>query len=556
MSCEWRRRFRLHGCLTAGLLALTCSVHDITAEVKFGGMTWYHSDDPSRLKLSDSGHLEWKPRKPQQIVAHFAPRLLDKKGDTVEISLLWKSEGETTSKNFDDNIAMTAGTGDFRLGVFASKGQRIARDRGGPNQDRFREYRGYQARFSPNVPRSDKRFRDKTGEVHKPGMLAKRVKSSDVLLSNTNPYKSFMNTGGWGLPPGKFGTFRVLLKRTSDDTVEFSITIGRTTYTARDKVSRDQPRLIDTLAIQFPNARPYSLVALAMPDKDGRPTKAPAGACAVRGRFLLEVDLALPVSGKDPTPRPGTLKPGWWPFVAARWADMYMHDGVWENGSAGPGPPATPGLGGTGVHVKLDCGGAGNGGFAVYGMARDNLGGGGKPTGKPKGDPIANGWFHNIDWGGERTGDILMRINALTAGEYTLRCYHNHWEPGKQSTRNRLDQPSKMPNLPRVRAVPLPEARLSGYNGWDIGLGAGKGVTSIREARNINVTSVTSDEKVATSLIRFRTDGINDVLVIIDGGDNTYPDPARRRREGSKGVLNAFRLEQTRVAKKPPSSKE
>jgi len=439
---------------------------------------------------------------------------------------------------------MTAGTGDFRLGVFASKGRRITRDGGGPNQDRFGEYRGYQARFSPNVPRSDKRFKDKTGEVHKPGMLAKRVRSSDVLLSNTNSYKSFSNTGGWGLPPGKFGTFGLLLKRTSNDTVEFSITIGKTTYTAVDKVSQDQPLAIDTLAIQFPNARPYSLVTLALPGEDGRPATTRAGGCAVRGRLRLEVDLALPTNGKDPTPRPGTLKEGWWPFVATRWADMYMHDGVWEDGSSGARPPATPGLGGTGIHVKLDCGGAGNGGFAVYGMARDNLGGGGSPTGKPKGDPIANGWFHNVDWGGQHTGDILMRINGLTAGRYTLTCYHNHWEPGKQSTRNRLDQPSKMPNLPIVRAIPLPAAPPAGYRGWDIGRGTGKGVTSLREARNINVTSVTSDDKVSTSVIRFQTDGTNDVLVIIVGGDNTYPDPARRGREGSKAVLNAFRLEQ------------
>jgi len=544
MLCECRSRFRLLGCLAAGLLTLICSAHDVAAEVKFGGMTWYHSDDPSRLALNASGHLEWKPKKPQQIVAHFAPRLLEKKGDTVEISLLWKSEGETTSKDFDDNIAMTAGTGDFRLGVFASKGQRVVRNGGGPNQDRFREYRGYQARFSPNVPKSDKRFRDKTGEAHKPGMLAKRVLSSDVLLSTTNSYKSLGNTGGWGLPPGKFGTFRVRLKRIAADTVEFSITIGETTYTATDRISSDQPRRIDTLAIQFPNARPYSLVTLALPGKDGRPINAGASSCAVRGRFLLEVDLALPTSSKDPAPRPGTLKPGWWAFVAARWADMYMHDGVWENGRSGASPPATPGLGGTGVHIKLDCGGAGNGGLAVYGMARNSLGGGGTPTGNPQGDPIANSWFHNIDWGGERTGDILMRINGLAAGEYTLTCYHNHWEPGKQSTRNRLDRPSKMPNLPLVRAVPLPAALLPGYRGWDIGRGTGKGVTSIREARNINVTSVTSDGKVATSVIRFRTDGTNDVLVIIDGGDNTYPDPARRGREGSKGVLNAFRLEQ------------
>ena len=264
------------------------------------------------------------------------------------------------------------------------------------------------------------------------------------------------------------------------------------------------------------------------------------------GRKLsLKVDLALPKSEKDPTPLAGTLKPDWSPFVAARWADMYMHDAVWEDGSGG-GPPGGAGIDGSGVHVQLDCGGSGNGGFAVYGMARDNLGGGGRPSGKPQGDPIANGWFHNVDWGGENRGDILMRINGLPAGEYELTCYHNHWEPTKQSTRNRLDKPSGMPNMPRVYAAGLPAEPLPGYRGWAMGKGTGKGVTLIKDARDIDVTSETSDDKVATSFIRFRTDGTNDVLVIIDGGDDKYPDPARRRREGSKGILNAFRIEQVK----------
>jgi len=265
---------------------------------------------------------------------------------------------------------------------------------------------------------------------------------------------------------------------------------------------------------------------------------------AAKGKIVLKVDLALPQSEKDRTPVPGTLKPGWTPFVAARWADMYMHDAVWEDGSGGGKPPKTTGLADTGVHVLIDCGGGGNGGFHVYGMARDNLGGGGKPRGKPQGDPIANGWFHNIDWGGENRGDILLRIHGLPAGEYEMSCYHNHWEPKKQSTRNSLDQPSRMPSMTGVRAVPLPPEPLPGYRNWSMGLGAGKGITSIKEARSIKVTSETSDDKVATSLIRFKTDGANDVLVIIEGGDDKYPDPARKRREGHKAILNAFEIHQ------------
>ena len=257
--------------------------------------------------------------------------------------------------------------------------------------------------------------------------------------------------------------------------------------------------------------------------------------------LCLKVDLVL-TQCEDPNQQiiPGTAKPGWWPWVV-RGTDMYMHDAAWERGENGQGPPPdTNGIGGSGVHVAITCGSEGNGGFHVHGMCRDNLGGDGCPTGAPDGDPIANGWFHNIDWGGEKTGDVLMRINGLPAGEYELISYHNHWEPCTQETRNCLDCTSNMPNMPRVSAQSLPTDSL-GYN-FGFEFGTGMGVTPIQDACDVDVSCVTSDDDVSTSTIRFFTDG-SDVLVIYDGGDNTYPDPARPKREGSKGILNAFILQ-------------
>ena len=204
------------------------------------------------------------------------------------------------------------------------------------------------------------------------------------------------------------------------------------------------------------------------------------------------------------------------------------------------------GLAGTGVHVLIDCGRGGNGGFHVHGMCRDNLGGGGTPTGKPAGEPISNGWFHNVDWGGEKRGDILLRIHGLPTGEYEMTCYHNHWEPKKQSTRNCLDQTSRMPPLRAVRVLPLPAKPLPGYRNWSMGLGTGKGVKAIKEAKNIKVTSTKVDAEVARSVIKFKTDATNDVLVIIEGGDDKYPDPARKGREGHKAVFNAFEITRIR----------
>jgi len=97
-----------------------------------------------------------------------------------------------------------------------------------------------------------------------------------------------------------------------------------------------------------------------------------------------------------------------------------------------------------------------------------------------------------------------------------------------------------MPNMPRVSAQSLPTDSL-GYN-FGFEFGTGMGVTPIQDACDVDVSCVTSDDDVSTSTIRFFTDG-SDVLVIYDGGDNTYPDPARSGREGSKGILNAFILQ-------------
>ncbi|MHC4618416.1 MAG: LamG-like jellyroll fold domain-containing protein [Planctomycetota bacterium] len=273
----------------------------------------------------------------------------------------------------------------------------------------------------------------------------------------------------------------------------------------------------------------------------GMPVKGDLWLFSTTSGLHLKVDLGLPTCESTPNDTnvvPGTVKEGWWGRVFWGDTDMYMHDFAWEDGSRAPDPPNTPGIDGSGVHFALDSA-TGDGGYHVHGMCRDNLGGGGCPSGSPVGEPIANGWFHNIDWGGECTGDIHMRITGLPAGEYVLVSYHNHWEPCSQETRNCLDCYSNMPPMTGVYARSLPVAGLPGCGvAWS---GTGTGVTPIQDAYDVDVTSVTSDDEVSTSMIRFHTDG-SDVLVVYDGGDNTYPDPARPGREGSKGILNAFEI--------------
>jgi len=276
------------------------------------------------------------------------------------------------------------------------------------------------------------------------------------------------------------------------------------------------------------------------------------GDACERPEIDLKVDLGLPMCGTgymEYNPVPGTVKEGWWGRVFWGDVDMYMHDFAWEDGSRAYDPPDTEGVDGSGVHFALDTGRPGNGGYHVHGMCRNNLGGEGCPSGSPAGEPIANGWFHNIDWGGECRGDIHMRITGLPPGEYMLTSYHNHWEPCSQSSRNCLDCVSQMPPMTSVYARSLGDAQDGCASSWS-GAGSGEGVESLVEAYDIKVTSVLTDADVATSTIEFRTNG-SDVLVVYEGGDNSYADPARSGREGHKGILNAFEL--VSVGAPPPA---
>jgi hypothetical protein len=101
--------------------------------------------------------------------------------------------------------------------------------------------------------------------------------------------------------------------------------------------------------------------------------------------------------------------------------------------------------------------------------------------------------------------------------------------------------------MPSVTANPVPTSALPGYGNWALPKGTGKGVVALESAKDIKVSSVLSDDKVTKSFIRFATDG-SDVLIIYEAPDNTYPDRARRGREGARGIFNAFELK--KVVKK------
>ena len=274
------------------------------------------------------------------------------------------------------------------------------------------------------------------------------------------------------------------------------------------------------------------------------------------GGLVIQVDLAVKTCDNSEL-YPGLAKPGWTIWASNAWTDMYMHDHqIFPLKADGSGLDEG-GINGTGVTLWFTTGNEGQLGIGAKGVCRDNLGGGGCPSGVAQGDPIANSWAYGVDWVGPYAGDLLLVIRGLPAGVYQVNSYHNFWEPCTQSTRNCLNCDCGMPPMPSVTANPLPKQLLSldadGNplpGGWtykaSLPVGTGKGVKSIQNAYNVAPQHVYKDSELVPSVIKFETDG-SDVLVIYqaDRTEPLYPDCARKGREGARGILNAFEIIQT-----------
>jgi len=269
------------------------------------------------------------------------------------------------------------------------------------------------------------------------------------------------------------------------------------------------------------------------------------------GKLALQVDLAVKTCDKRGF-YPGLAKPGWTIWAADAWTDMYMHDyQVFPKKADGSLDPA--GINGSGVTLWMSTGSEGQLGIGAKGVCRENLGGGGCPSGTAEGDPIANSWAYGVDWVGPYAGDILLVFQGLPAGTYELLSYHNFWEPCTQKTRNCLDCVCGMPPMPSVTANALPSKLddssqnrsdniLKGYR-VNPPAGTGKGVKAIQNAYNVAPQHVYSDDELVPSVVKFETDG-SPVLIIYqaDRTEPLYPDCARPGREGARGILNAFEL--------------
>ena len=271
----------------------------------------------------------------------------------------------------------------------------------------------------------------------------------------------------------------------------------------------------------------------------------------------LKVDLALPKYNGGLWEQ--TLKPGWIPWAAPRWHDMYGHDCVLADGTGlGPGCGADytdkPGLGGSGVMAGMSCVYEGRGGLLAAGLEMCNLNATCGPpavSGQVLYDPICNTWFQITDYADVPGANILLPLYNLPPGEYELRTYHNKFGGERNGSNPHWECVCRPENpLNYVTAVAIAGAEdFFADSGTDYewhklagqyDLGSADGVEVLQEAHNVVQQQVTSDDELVPSVIRFRTNG-SPVLVIYEG-TCCVPEDIRPARDSGRSVVNAFEL--------------
>ena len=168
----------------------------------------------------------------------------------------------------DDDVTCTAGTGDFRAGLFDSAGgATVTTDGMGVEADAYRGYMGYKFYLSPHVSRKVTRFKNHSGEVHISGGIYKRRHPSEntMLLNKNGNYRRLRVDGGFDLPLNTFSLLTLRMERLSLSSLRISITLNGITYTAVDNEPKNQPQKIDVFAMEYPNARNYTRGVITVP---------------------------------------------------------------------------------------------------------------------------------------------------------------------------------------------------------------------------------------------------------------------------------------------------
>ncbi|MHC4646225.1 MAG: hypothetical protein ACYTBJ_12040 [Planctomycetota bacterium] len=139
---------------------------------------------------------------------------------------------------------------------------------------------------------------------------------------------------------------------------------------------------------------------------------------------------------------------------------------------------------------------------------------------------------------GSPDADIMITLSDLVPGaRYSFSSYHNRLD--ESQTTIQAVQVAGAAEVTKPDTIDQEHNRI--INPALISFTAGRGVNAFKNAYDVAPTNILDDDKVTTSRIIFETDG-SEVLVIYRAGSNSYPDCGRKRREGSRGILNAFEL--------------
>ena len=299
------------------VLVLVCLSSAVFGGVKFKGMTWYHSKDPSgKLFVNGINKLEWKVQKSDQLTVRIPEQRLSEVGDKVEFAIKWTSGGQSGCEcanvreyrgEFcnDGSIDCLAGTGDFRMGLYDSNDMGyLAADGLGTKPKVFSGYLGYSWRFFPHLASDTvRRVLEYKGEgdereSHTNMSFWERSRNpkSSTLLSTSNSYKRLGQPleGGFGLPLDNEGILQLSLERLDANSVKMTIELNGHKFERTDTTAEYQPKKIDVFAIQFPNGRNYDYIVFDTVEGKcgtGKNNKCPkAAACPMAGQGRKYLD--------------------------------------------------------------------------------------------------------------------------------------------------------------------------------------------------------------------------------------------------------------------------
>jgi hypothetical protein len=239
------------------LLCVGLAVSPAIGAARFDGLTWYHSEDPSRLILNEKGHLVWlKPHAPDQVTVQLPEMDLSDVGDAAEVVYMFRTEGTKTGVPSTDPTLLS-GTGDIRIGLFDSnKRGHTDRDNAGYRNDLWCGYLGYCARICPHLPAGIKR--EHSDAI--PGNVMKHTNAFEEgvyesLVQKAGPYGMSRDLSGFGLEMGVFSALILQVERKAADTLVFRVTLNDVRYEYVDDDPPLNPRRLMRWRCTFPIPR-------------------------------------------------------------------------------------------------------------------------------------------------------------------------------------------------------------------------------------------------------------------------------------------------------------